>query len=78
MENILVAGRNVSSDQLALSSARVMTTCAMMGTAAGITLGYCIDKRINLQYLIGSQIDVCNIREILQYNDLILDLEYYK
>ncbi|HUW63007.1 MAG TPA: FAD-dependent oxidoreductase [Candidatus Bathyarchaeia archaeon] len=34
--NLLVAGRCFSADQLALSSARVMTTCAMMGQAAGI------------------------------------------
>lgn len=35
-ENILAAGRCLSADQLALSSARVMTTCSMMGQAAGI------------------------------------------
>lgn len=34
--NILTAGRCFSADQLALSSARVMTTCAMMGQAAGV------------------------------------------
>jgi ribulose 1,5-bisphosphate synthetase/thiazole synthase len=34
--NMLVAGRCMSADQLALSSARVMPTCAMMGQAAGI------------------------------------------
>ncbi|NMC03651.1 MAG: FAD-dependent oxidoreductase [Candidatus Lokiarchaeota archaeon] len=33
--NLLVAGRNMSADQLALGSARVMTTCGMMGHAAG-------------------------------------------
>ena len=35
-KNLLAAGRCLSADQLALSSARVMTTCAMMGQAAGI------------------------------------------
>jgi hypothetical protein len=34
--NLLVAGRCFSADQLALSSARVMTTCSMLGQAAGI------------------------------------------
>jgi hypothetical protein len=34
--NLLAAGRCLSADQLALSSARVMTTCAMMGQAAGL------------------------------------------
>ena len=35
-ENLLMAGRNMSADQLALSSARVATSGAMMGQAAGI------------------------------------------
>jgi hypothetical protein len=34
--NLLMAGRCFSADQLALSSARVMPTCSMMGQAAGI------------------------------------------
>ena len=34
-DNVLAAGRCFSADRVALSSARVMTTCAMMGQAAG-------------------------------------------
>ena len=34
--NVLAAGRCFSADRAALSSARVMTTCAMMGQAAGL------------------------------------------
>lgn len=34
-QNLLMAGRCISSDQLSLSSARVMPTCSMMGQAAG-------------------------------------------
>ena len=34
--NLLMAGRCMSADQLALSSARVTTTCSMLGQAAGI------------------------------------------
>ena len=34
--NLLMAGRCLSAEQLALSSARVTTTCSMMGQAAGI------------------------------------------
>ncbi len=39
-DNLLVAGRCFSADQLALSSARVMTTCAMMGQAAGVAAAW--------------------------------------
>ena len=35
-DNLLMAGRCISADQLALSSARVMPVCAMTGTAAGL------------------------------------------
>jgi len=34
--NLFAAGRCLSADQLAMSSARVMTSCAMMGQAVGI------------------------------------------
>jgi len=34
--NVLAAGRCLSADRVALSSARVITTCAMMGQAAGL------------------------------------------
>jgi hypothetical protein len=42
-KNIMAAGRCFSADQLALSSARVMTTCAMMGQAAGIAAAMAVD-----------------------------------
>ncbi|HQO33103.1 MAG TPA: FAD-dependent oxidoreductase [bacterium] len=35
MNNLLVPGRGTSSDQMAMSSLRVMATCAQMGFAAG-------------------------------------------
>ena len=38
--NLLVAGRCFSCEQVALASARVMTTCAMMGQAAGIAAAW--------------------------------------
>lgn len=35
MDNLLVAGRCVSADHVALGSLRVMVTCMVMGEAAG-------------------------------------------
>lgn len=43
-DNLLVAGRCFSADQLALSSARVMTTCSMMGQAAGMAAAWSADR----------------------------------
>jgi hypothetical protein len=44
-ENLMVAGRCFSADQLALSSARVTTTCSMMGQAAGIVAALAVRDR---------------------------------
>ena len=44
-KNIMAAGRCFSAEQLALSSARVMTTCAMMGQAAGIAAAMAVQSK---------------------------------
>lgn len=49
--NLLVAGRCLSADQLALSSARVMTTCSMMGQAAGIAAAKMAARNTDIQNL---------------------------
>ena len=43
-KNLMMAGRNLSADQLALSSARVSTSAAMMGQAAGIAAALAAGK----------------------------------
>ncbi|HIJ72413.1 MAG TPA: FAD-dependent oxidoreductase [Planctomycetes bacterium] len=43
-KNLMMAGRCFSADQLSLSSARVSTSCSMMGQAAGITAALCAAK----------------------------------
>ncbi|MBD3185780.1 FAD-dependent oxidoreductase, partial [Candidatus Bathyarchaeota archaeon] len=47
MKNLMVAGRNLSADQLALSSARVMTTCCAMGQAAATAIHLCMEENID-------------------------------
>ncbi|TBL71407.1 FAD-dependent oxidoreductase [Paenibacillus thalictri] len=46
-KNLLAAGRCLSADQLALSSARVMTTCSMMGQAAGVAAAESVRQKCN-------------------------------
>lgn len=43
-DNLLMAGRCFSADQLALSSARVMTTGAMLGQAAGLAAALAVEE----------------------------------
>jgi hypothetical protein len=42
--NLMMAGRCFSADQLALSSARVSTSCSMMGQAAGIAAALSVQR----------------------------------
>ena len=49
--NLLMAGRCFSGEQLALSSARVSTSCAMMGQAAGITAALSVQKQTDPRQL---------------------------
>lgn len=44
--NLLFAGRNISQTHIALSSSRVMATCATMGLAVGTAAAICVDKKV--------------------------------
>lgn len=66
-ENLLVAGRCFSADQLALSSARVMTTASMMGQAAGIAAAWSAGKRS-----VG-QVDTAALRRELVQRGAVLE-----
>ena len=50
-KNLLGAGRCFSADQLALSSARVSTTCSMLGQAAGIAAALAVQHRCDVRDL---------------------------
>lgn len=42
VENLLMAGRNISATHIAFGAARVMATCAAMGEAAGTAAALCL------------------------------------
>lgn len=76
MKNVLVAGRNLSADQLTLSSARVMTTCAMMGHAIGGVAYLCQkNSKTPLEIALNYSQD---LQSLLKLDKLRLDLEYYQ
>jgi hypothetical protein len=50
-DNLLMAGRCMSADQLALSSARVSTSCSMMGQAVGIAATMSINQKAKIRNL---------------------------
>lgn len=47
IENLSLAGRNVSVTHIALSSTRIISTCALMGQAVGTGAALCVRKKVN-------------------------------
>ncbi len=45
--NLQLSGRNASLTHIALSSTRIISTCALMGQATGTAAAMCVDKGIN-------------------------------
>ena len=68
--NLLMSGRNVSVSHIALSSTRIISTCAMMGQAAGTAAALCVDKRIDPRQ-IGRQ-HMAELQEQLIRDDVFI------
>lgn len=47
IDNLMLAGRNISASHIALGSARVMATCGAMGQAVATAAKYCIEKKLS-------------------------------
>lgn len=69
LDNILTAGRCFSADQLALSSARVMTTGSMLGQAAGIAAAMSVQNQCNPRDL-----DALSVRKTVEDNGADLNI----
>ena len=67
MQNVLMAGRCLSADRIAHSSARVMGTCLAMGQAAGTAAAMCIRKGVSPMSL-----DIQDLRDNLLDQGAIL------
>ncbi len=49
VDNLMMAGRNISSTHAALGTLRVMGTTALMGQATGVAAGIAIDKGVGIK-----------------------------
>lgn len=70
--NLLVAGRAVSGDQMAMSSFRVMATAAQTGFAAGTAAAACLASGHDL-----SAVDIGGLRRTIEAGGQSLDLSDY-
>lgn len=70
VENLLFAGRCISTDAVALGSLRVIPSCMGMGQAAGVGASLCLDKEIA-----PGQVDPEEVRKILREQNVILSMD---
>jgi len=71
-ENLFMAGRNISVSHVALSSSRVMATCATLGQAAGTAMWYCVEEGITPAKLCGDKKHIQRLQQILLRQDQAL------
>ncbi|MUH34576.1 FAD-dependent oxidoreductase [Zobellia amurskyensis] len=69
ISNLLFAGRNISVSHVALSSTRVMATCALLGQAIGTAMAYCLNKKITPQKLTASTDEIKGLQQLLLKQD---------
>jgi glycine/D-amino acid oxidase-like deaminating enzyme len=69
LENLLVAGKCISGDQVAQSSYRMTPTCCAMGQAAGTAAAVALESGVESV----RAVDVFRVRTILEADGMVLD-----
>lgn len=69
INNLWMAGRNISVSHAALSSTRVMATCATLGQAIGTAMNYCINHSISGRQLATTTNHIKPFQQILVRQD---------
>ena len=67
IKNLVFAGRNISVTHAALSSSRVMATCAILGQALGTALAQAIDEDTDIR-----NINIAELQDTLMSDDCYL------
>ena len=67
IENLVFAGRNISVTHAALSSARVMSTCAILGQALGTAVAHAIEENVHVE-----SVDICKLQQTLMDDDCFI------
>ncbi len=68
-ENLTMAGRNISVSHVALSSTRVMATCATLGQAIGTAMAYCNTNGLTPRTLVKNQDKLVDYQQLLLEQD---------
>ena len=70
IDNLLFAGRNISASHIALSSTRVMATCALCGQAAGTIVARANDGKLTPRQAVAEHIS--DIQQMLLDDDCFI------
>ncbi len=73
IENLMMAGRDISATHLALSNTRVMLTCAVIGHAAGTGAAMCIERAVTPRTLGKAHIEALQ-QQLLKEGAYIIGL----
>ncbi|WP_293931941.1 FAD-dependent oxidoreductase [Sphingobacterium sp. UBA6645] len=68
-DNLMMAGRNVSVSHIALSTTRVMATCATMGQAIGTAAAFCVKENLTPRKLYENKAKLKEYQQILLRQD---------
>jgi hypothetical protein len=72
LSNLWMAGRNLSASHVALSSTRVMATCATQGQAVGTAAAWCLRRRSTPRQLVEQQAECKALQQVLLRDDQAL------
>lgn len=68
-DNLVMAGRNISVTHVALSTSRVMATCATLGQAIGTAVAYCLEKGMTPAQLVKNKKMLADYQQVLLRQD---------
>jgi hypothetical protein len=69
IRNLMMAGRNISASHVAFSSTRVMSTCAVMGQAAGTAAAQCVRAGLTPRQFAQDKARLTELQQILLRDD---------
>jgi hypothetical protein len=69
INNLMMAGRNISASHVAFTSARVMATCSVIGQAAGTAAALCVRLGLTPRQLQQDKARVLELQQILLRDD---------
>ena len=69
VENLMMAGRNISATHVAFSSTRVMATCAVIGQAAGTAAAQCVHQQVDPRMIYSDKKRLAQLQQSLLRDD---------